>query len=151
MCIFFVLFVYWISTLSPESRAPVSVYISTLSTVRRGAGLSATVPSPTETWRSIRRYSLYEMWENCVTRAWQTTSLLLFSFCRFSPSSPSFDHTLSLYFIVTWLQVFVWDHTVTVHRTLFSSSSVSVSLFRTKHESRMKNIILHGGVKCPNC
>lgn len=92
--VFFFLFFYWKSTLSPESRAPISVCISTLST---GAGLGSTVPSPTGTWRSIRGRSLYEMWENCVTRAWQTTSLFLFSFCCFSPSSPSFDDILSLY------------------------------------------------------
>lgn len=73
--------------------------------------------------------------------AWQTTSLLLISFCH--PSS-SFDPFCLLYCILTWKQVFVMGpecYTFTVRQTLHFSPSVSVSLFQTSHQSWMKNVV----------
>ncbi len=119
-------FFYWISTLSHDSWAPVSFYPQSEHSEER-CWPQLNVPSPTGTSRSIR---LLFWMKRVVTRElWSMTNY--FSYPHFLLSSIAIIwSSLSLYCILTWLQVFEWDQSVklSLYVRLCFSSSVSVSL-----------------------
>lgn len=109
---FFSFFFYWISTLSHDSWAPVSVYPHSEHSEER-CWPQLYVPLPKWASRSIKAALLDEMYRE---KTVEHDKLLLYHLLSFIAIMLSF---LSLYCILTRLQVFVWDQSVQLPLFLF--------------------------------